>query len=245
MLMQCDPRANHILREVSQPEFEYLLDHLELVTMSYAEVLYEVNDRLQYIYFPVTAAISLLCQLEDDSAVEVAGVGNEGALGVSAFVGRKVEPMQMVVHTAGYGYRISTESIQTVLNRSGGRRSSTLQKLLLRYIHALFIHVAQITACTRHHSLEQQLCRWLLLSFDRAHSSSLSMTWEVIAHILGVCHSKVVEAVERLQEEGVIDYHRGLIELKNRPKLEAAACECYRILKTELGYVHADSLSTI
>ncbi len=233
MTITCDPRENHILYALRQAEFELLEPHLELTTMSRAEVLFEAYDKLQYIYFPVTATASLLCCLEDGVSVEVAMVGSEGILGVSALMGRDVALTQAIINIPGYCYRISIKSLQSALSRSGGRRAGTLQKLILRYAQTLFMQMSQATACNRRHALEQQLCYWLLSSFDRGHSNSLSMTQESIAYILGVRRESITEAAKKLQEAGIIEYYRGHIELKSRTKLETAACECYRVMKEE------------
>ncbi|SFF26739.1 Crp/Fnr family transcriptional regulator [Nitrosomonas sp. Nm166] len=234
MSITCDPRENHILRALRQAEFELLEPHLELITMSRAEILFEANDKLQYIYFPVTATASLLCCLEDGTSVEVAMVGNEGILGVSALLGgRNLALIQAIINVAGHGYRVSIKSLQNVLARSGGRRAGMLQKLLLRYAQTLFIQMSQTTACNRHHAIEQQLCCWLLLSFDRGHVNSLLMTQESIAYILGVRRESITEAARKLQQAGIINYHRGHIELKDKQKLEDTACECYKVKKEE------------
>ena len=234
MSITCDPRENQILRALRQAEFEHLAPHLELVTLSRSEVLFEPNDKLQYVYFPVTATASLLCCLEDGTSVEVAMVGNEGVLGVSVLMGtRNVALTQAMINLTGHGYRISIESLQSALARSEGRRAGTLKKLILRYAQTLFVQMSQATACNRRHALEQQLCCWLLLSFDRGRSNSLSMTQESIAYILGVRRESITEAAGKLQQAGIIDYHRGHIELKDRVKLETIACECYGVIKEE------------
>ena len=229
-----DPRENLILSALPQAEFELLEPHLELVTMSRAEILFEANDKLTYIYFPITSTASLLCCLQDGTSVEVAMVGNEGILGLSALLGSgKLALIQAIVNVAGQGYRISIKSLQHVLARSGGRRGGLLQKLLLRYAQTLFIQMSQATACNRHHAIEQQLCCWLLLSFDRGHIDNLLMTQESIAYILGVRRESITEAARKLQQAGIINYHRGHIELKDRKKLETTACECYQIIREE------------
>ncbi len=167
MSVHCDPLLNYILRALSPAEFEHIAPSLELVSMSSAEVLYEVNEKLQYAYFPITATASLLCGLEDGTSVEVAVVGNDGMLGVSVFMGGDAALTQATIHSAGYLYRIPARLLQETLARSGGRRSGMLQHLLLRYAQTLIVQMAQTTACNRRHTVEQQLCRWLLLNFDR------------------------------------------------------------------------------
>lgn len=234
MSITCDPRENQILCALKQAEFEHLAPHLELVTLSRSEVLFEPDDKLQYVYFPVTATASLLCCLADGTSVEVAMVGNEGVLGVSALMGtRNVALTQAIINLTGHGYRISIESLQGTLVRSEGRRAGTLRKLILRYAQTLFVQMSQATACNRRHALEQQLCCWLLLSFDRGRSNSLSMTQESIAYILGVRRESITEVAGKLQQAGMIDYRRGHIELKDRVKLETTACECYGVIKEE------------
>ncbi|MES2365302.1 MAG: Crp/Fnr family transcriptional regulator [Pseudomonadota bacterium] len=235
----CDPLLNAILRALSPAEFEYIAPRLELVSMSSAEVLYEVNEKLRYAYFPITATASLLCGLEDGTSVEVAVVGHEGMLGVSVYMGSDAPLTQATIHTAGFLYRIPAQLMQEALTRSGGRRAGTLQSILLRYTQTLIIQMAQTTACNRRHSVEQQLCRWLLLNFDRVHSNSLTMTQELIANMLGVRRESITEAARKLQLAGILNYRRGHIEVTNRAELEAHVCECYKVLKKE-----SESLST-
>lgn len=239
----CRPQQNYILRALSTTEFDQIAPHLELIQLSSAEVLYEVNEKLQYAYFPVTATASLLCGLEDGASVEVAVVGNEGMLGVSVFMGGDAALTQATIHTAGHAYRISGKILRGALGRSGGRRSGTLQQLLLRYAQTLIVQMAQTTACNRRHSVEQQLCRWLLLNFDRVHSSSLAMTQELISNMLGVRRESITEAARKLQQAGIISYRRGHIEVTNRPGLETHVCECYGILKKESERLVTDLLA--
>lgn len=243
MPVLCDPQQNYILRALSTHEFERIAPDLELVSMSRAEVLYEVNEKLQYVYFPTTATASLLCGLEDGTSVEVALVGNEGMLGVSVFMGGDTALTQATVHTPGYGYRIRVKALREALARSGGRRASTLQQLLLRYTQTLIVQMAQTTACNRRHSVEQQLCRWLLLNFDRVHSSSLAMTQELISSMLGVRRESITEAARKLQQAGILSYRRGHIEVTNRAELETHVCECYAILKKESERLLTDLLA--
>ena len=244
MSITYDPRENHILYALRQAEFEHLAPQLELVTMARSEVLFEANDKLQYIYFPITAVTSLLCCLEDGTSVEVAMVGNEGVLGVSVLMGKSETLTQVIVNKAGHGYRISKNSLQNALVRSGGRRAGTLQKLMLRYAQTLFVQMSQTTACNRRHTLEQQLCCWLLLSSDRGYSNSLSITQELIAYMLGVRRESVTETAGKLQDAGMINYHRGHIELKDRGKLETVACECYGVMKEESDRMITDFHAT-
>ena len=172
--------------------------------------------------------------MEEGTSVEVAMVGSEGILGVFALMGDRNEALtQALINVSGYGYRIPIKSIRQALTRSGGRRSGMLQKLILRYTQTLFIQISQTTACNRRHTLEQQLCRWLLLNFDRGQSHSLFITQESIAYILGVRRESITEAAKKLQQAGIIQYSRGYIELIDRTKLEHATCECYDVMKGE------------
>ena len=227
-------QENSILSALATAELESLAPHLELVTLLHSEVVFEDNDILQYVYFPVTATVSLLCCLEDGSCVEVAMVGNEGIIGISVALGNDAKTLtQAITKIEGQAYRISVRELKNVLVRSGGRRAGTLKKLLLRYAQTLFVQVSQATACNRRHALEQQLCTWLLSCFDRGNSSNLSITQELIAYILGVRRESITVVAKKLQEEGMIDYSRGQIQLKCREKLETRACECYGIVKSE------------
>lgn len=227
-------QENSILGALSAAELDGLAPHLELVTLLHSEVLFEDNDMLQYAYFPVTATVSLLCCLEDGSCVEVSMVGNEGIIGISVVLGNNAKTLtQAITKIEGQAYRISVRELKNILARSGGRRAGTLKKLLLRYAQTLFVQVSQATACNRRHALEQQLCTWLLSCFDRGNSSNLSITQELIAYILGVRRESITVIAKKLQEEGMINYSRGQIQLKCREKLEIHACECYGIVKNE------------
>ena len=233
MLICDDPQMNSIIHALSPDEFEHIAPGLELISRSSSDVLYEVNEKLQYVYFPVTATASLVCCLEDGSSVEVAVVGNEGMLGISVFMGGEKALTQATIIASGYLYRIPAKILREVLARSGGRRTGTLQQLLLRYAQTLILQIAQTTACNRRHSVEQQLCRWLLLNSDRMHASKLPMTHELISNMLGVRRESITEAAGKLKSAGIINYHRGYIEVTNREGLETSACECYSILKKE------------
>ncbi|ALQ50909.1 Crp/Fnr family transcriptional regulator [Nitrosomonas ureae] len=227
-------QENSILGALTAAELDSLAPHLELVTLLHSEVLFEDNDMLQYVYFPVTATVSLLCCLEDGSCVEVAMVGNEGIIGISVVLGNNAKTLtQAITKIEGQAYRISVRELKNILARSGGRRAGTLKKLLLRYAQTLFVQISQATACNRRHALEQQLCTWLLSCFDRGNSSNLSITQELIAYILGVRRESITVIAKKLQEEGMINYSRGQIQLKCREKLEIHACECYSIVKNE------------
>lgn len=240
-IITCDPREKHLLCALTDSELEMLAPHLELVTMATSEVLFEANEKIHHIYFPITAFASLLCCLEDGTTVEVAMVGNEGMLGVSALMGNNESLTQALIIQAEHGYRISINSIHSILARSGGRRSGMLQKTILRYAHSLFKQMSQGTACKRRHSLDQQLCSWLLSCFDRGHSNALSMTHESIAYILGVRRESITGIAKNLQEAGIIQYQRGHIELKSRASMESRACECCMILKGESNRLSDDS----
>ncbi len=228
-----DYKENSILGALTAAEIESLVPHLELVTLLHSEVVFEDNDKLRYAYFPVSSTVSLLCCLEDGSCVEVAMVGKEGILGISVVMGNDKTLTQAITKIEGQAYRISIRALQNAMVRSEGRRTGTLKKLLLRYAQTLFVQISQATACNRRHALEQQLCTWLLSCFDRCDSSNLSITHELIAYILGVRRESITVIAKKLQQDGMIEYSRGQIELKDRGKLEVNACECYSIVKNE------------
>jgi CRP-like cAMP-binding protein len=223
-----DPRLNHLLAALPEEECERLFRHLELVPMPLGHSLYESGAQMRHVYFPTTAIISLLYVMEDGSSAEIAVVGNEGIVGVSLFMGGETTPSRAVVQSAGHAFRLKGQLLKDEFHRAG-----PLQHLLLRYTQALLTQMAQTAVCNRHHSLDQQLCRWLLLSLDRLPSSELTMTQELIANMLGVRREGVTEAAGNLQKAGLIDYHRGHIKVLNRDGLEARACECYGVVKKE------------
>jgi len=192
------------------------------------QTLYEPGGRLEYVYFPTTAIVSLLSVLESGASAEIAAVGNEGILGISLFMGGDTTPSRAVVQSAGHGVRLRAEMLKSEFERFG-----PAMHLLLRYTQALITQMAQTAACNRHHSVDQQLCRWLLLSLDRLASNQLSMTQELIANMLGVRREGVTEAAGKLQDAGLISYRRGTITVLDRPGLEARSCECYQVVKTE------------
>ena len=196
--------------------------------MPLGEALYESGGRLQHVYFPTTSIVSLLYVMEDGASAEIAVVGNEGILGISLFMGGETTPSRAVVQSAGYGYRLKAQLLKQEFNRAGA-----VMHLLLRYTQALITQMAQTAVCNRHHSVEQQLCRWLLLSIDRLVDPELTMTQELIANMLGVRREGVTEAAGKLQKAGVIKYQRGHIKVLNRPKLEAMSCECYEVVRRE------------
>lgn len=226
-------RENHLLAALPAAELEHLSSHLELIKLPLNAVLHESGDKLRYIYFPTTAIVSLLYTLENGASTEVAMVGNEGIVGVALFMGDAIMPNQAVVQNAGYAYRLGVHKLIQEFDRSRGRRNGTLHRLLLSYTQMLITQMGQTAVCNQHHSVEQQLCRWLLLSLDRLHSSELVITQELIASMLGVRRESVTEAVGRLQQAGLLKCSRGHIMVLNRPGLERRSCECYQIVKVE------------
>jgi len=229
------PNQNHLLAALPAAEFERLAPRLELVPMLLGETLYEPGGQLSHVYFPTTAIVSLLYIMESGLSAEIAGVGNEGVLGISLFMGGDTTPSSAVVQTAGHGYRLQARLLKEEFNRAG-----LMQRLLLRYTQALVTQMFQTAACNRHHSIEQQLCRWLLLSLDRLPTNELVMTQELVANALGVRREGITEAAGKLQRAGVIRYRRGHISVLERSGLEAGACECYAVVKKEIGRLLSD-----
>ncbi|MEO5672685.1 MAG: Crp/Fnr family transcriptional regulator [Ramlibacter sp.] len=226
---------NHLLAALPTAEYERLAPHLELIPMPLGEVLSESGGRLSHVYFPTTSIVSLLYVLEDGASAEIAVVGNEGILGISLFMGGDTTPSRAVVRSAGHGFRLKAELLQKEFGRAG-----PVMRLLLRYTQALITQMTQTAVCNRHHSVEQQLCRALLLSLDRLSGSSLTMTQELIANMLGVRREGVTEAAGNLQRSGLIRYSRGHIEVLDRPGLEQTVCECYRVVKLEFDRLLSD-----
>ena len=222
------PHQNHLLAALPTSDYQRLASHLELVPMKLGEVLYESGVQLRYVYFPTTSILSLLYVMEDGASAEIAIVGNEGILGISLFMGGESTPSRAVVQSAGHAFRLKA----ALLKNEFGRFGPTMH-LLLRYTQALITQMAQTAVCNRHHSVDQQLCRWLLLSLDRLQTNELSMTQELIANMLGVRREGVTEAAGKLQDVGLISYQRGWIKVLDRPGLEARSCECYQVVKTE------------
>src|SRR5512132_4150005 len=222
------PMQSHLLAALPAADFERFSPHLELVPMPLGEALYESGGHLQHVYFPTTSIVSLLYVLADGASAEIAVVGNEGILGISLFMGGETTPSRAVVQSAGYGYRLEARLLKQEFNRAG-----PMLHLLLRYTQALITQMAQTAVCNRHHSVDQQLCRWLLLSLDRLASNELSLTQELIARMLSVRREGVTEAGGKLQDVGLIHYHRGRITVLDRPGLEARVSECYQVVKTE------------
>jgi CRP-like cAMP-binding protein len=223
-----DPRANHLLAALPPDEWARWLPALQPVDMPLGKVLYESGMPMGHVYFPTTSIVSLLYVMEDGASAEIAVVGNEGIVGIALFMGGETTPSRSVVQSAGAGYRMAGQLLKDEFNRSGSG-----MHLLLRYTQALITQMAQTSACNRHHSLDQQLCRWLLLSLDRLQSNELVMTQELIANMLGVRREGVTEAASRLQRAGLIHYRRGHITVVDRPGLERRTCECYSVVKKE------------
>lgn len=222
------PEHNNLLAALPEPIRGRLFPHLELVEMPLGEVLYESGCQLHYVYFPTTSIVSLLYVMEDGASAEIAVVGKEGILGVAIFMGGETTPSRAIVQSGGHGFRLKARLLKEEFNRAG-----PMMHLLLRYTQALITQMSQTAVCNRHHSVHQQLCRWLLLSLDRLPSSKLTMTQELIANMLGVRREGVTEAAGKLQNAGLILYSRGQITILDRKGLEAQACECYQVVKKE------------
>jgi CRP-like cAMP-binding protein len=230
-----DPNQNQLLAALLDAEFDRLAPHLELIPMLLGDVLYESGGKLQHVYFPTTAIVSLHYVLENGGSSEIAGVGNEGVLGISLFMGGDTTPSRAVVQTGGHGYRLKAHILMEEFNRAG-----PVLRLLLRYTQALITQMSQTAVCNRHHSVEQQLCRWLLLTLDRLPSNELTMTQELIANMLGVRREGVTEAAGKLQSYGFIRYRRGHITVVDRNGLEGHVCECYGVVKKEFARLLSD-----
>ena len=223
-----NPRQNHLLAALPAADFERLQSGLRLVLLPLGDVLYESGSELRHVCFPTTAIVSLLYLMADGASAEIAVVGNEGIIGISLFMGGETTPSRAVVQSAGYAYQLTGNVLKEEFNRGGA-----MQHLLLRYTQALLTQMAQTAVCNRHHSLDQQLCRWLPLSLDRLSGNDLVMTQELIANMLGVRREGVTEAAGHLQAAGLIKYSRGHITVVDRPGLEARTCECYAVVKKE------------
>ncbi|QDL36778.1 Crp/Fnr family transcriptional regulator [Rhodoferax sediminis] len=222
------PKQNHLLAALPTAEFDSLAAHLELVSLSLGAMLYEPDEQLQHAYFPTTAIMSLHYVLASGASAEAAGVGNEGMVGISLFMGGNTTPSSAVAGIAGHAYRLERHKLLQEFNRGG-----SLQRLLLRYTQALMTQMGQTAACNRHHSIEQQLCRWLMAALDRVPSHELVVTQELIANMLGVRREGITEAAGKLQRGGLIRYRRGHIAVLDRVGLESRACECYAVIKKE------------
>jgi CRP-like cAMP-binding protein len=230
-----NPLQNRLLAALPPADYRRLEPHLEPVAMRLGAVLYESGARLSHLYFPTTSIVSLLYVMADGASSETAAVGKEGIVGVPLFTGGGSMPNRGVVRNAGYGYRLKEHILKQEFNRFGA-----LHNMLLRYTQALLTQMAQTAVCNRHHSVSQQLCRWLLLSLDRLDSNELSMTQELIANMLGVRREGITEAAGKLQHSGIISYCRGHITVLNRPALEARVCECYQVLRQEFDRLLPD-----
>ena len=230
------PNQNYLLAALPAEVFERLSPDLELITMPLGEVLYESGGQLQHVYFPTTAILSLHYVMENGATAEIAGVGNEGVLGISLFMGGNTTTSRATVQTGGHGYRLRGQLMMEEFNRAG-----PMMRLMLRYTQALMTQMSQTAVCNRHHSVEQQLCRWLLLTLDRLPSSELTMTQELIASMLGVRREGITETAGNLQREGLISYRRGHITVLDRSGLESHTCECYGVVKKEFHRLLSDT----
>jgi CRP-like cAMP-binding protein len=231
------PNQNRLLAALPKADFDRVAGQLELVPMPLGELLYEPGGRLRHAYFPTTAIVSLRYVMATGASAESAGVGNEGMVGISLFMGGETTPSSAVVQTAGQAYRLEDRALKHEFNLAG-----SMQRLLLRYTQALITQTAQTAVCNRHHSVEQQLCRWLLVTLDRIPSGRFVMTQELVASMLGVRREGVTEAAGRLQQAGFISYRRGHIAVLERSGLETRVCECYAVVKKELGRLLSDVL---
>lgn len=230
-----DPNQNHLLAALLDAEFDRLAPHLDPIMMRLGDVLYESGATVNHVYFPTSSIVSLHYVLENGSSSEIAGVGNEGMLGISLFMGGNTTPSRAVVQTAGHGYRVKAAVLLEEFNRAG-----PVMRLLLRYTQALLTQMAQTAICNRHHTVDQQLCRWLLLTLDRLPTTELTMTQELIASMLGVRREGVTVAAGRLQARGMISNRRGHISVLDRDGLEGEVCECYEVVKKEFARLMSD-----
>ena len=223
-----DQKENHILAALSAAELLRIAPYLEVVHLPLGQVIYKSGCKLNHAYFPTSAIVSLLYDMGNGSTTEIAGVGNEGVLGVALFMGGETMPKYAVVQSDGYAFKLEASRIKKEFSRNG-----ELHHLLLQYTQALLTQISQTAVCNRHHSLDEQLCRWLLLTLDRLNGSELTITQELIANMLGVRRESVTEAAGNLQQAGLIHYRRGHITVLNRKGLEERVCECYQVVKTE------------
>src|SRR5690349_16611995 len=228
------PQDNQILRALPKNERERLFPHLKLVEMPLGMVLYESGAALRHVYFPTDSIVSLLYVMQDGATAEIAVVGNEGVIGVSLFMGGETTPSRAIVQSAGHAYRLTGSRLKQEFSRHG-----EMLNVLLRYTQSLLTQMAQTAVCNRHHSLDQQLCRWLLLSLDRLSGNQLNMTQELIANMLGVRREGVTDAAGKLQKLGAIRYTRGKITVLDRKQLEQLSCECYAVVKRESDRLEA------
>ena len=237
--MQNNPKKNHLLGSLGPEEWKRWQPLLEPVAMNLGNVLYESGTALTHVYFPTTSIVSILYVLENGSSAEIAVVGREGLVGVSLFMGGGTTPSRAVVQSAGYGFRLKAKDMKLEFDKGG-----PVLHLLLRYTQALITQMSQTAVCNRHHSLDQQLCRWLLLSLDRLEGSELVMTQELIANMLGVRREGVTEGASKLQHAGLISYSRGRITVLDRPGLEKRTCECYEVVRKEYDRLLPNKIAT-
>lgn len=224
----CNPKYNHLLNSLAPEEYKRIFPYLELVEMPLGDVLYESGEKLHYVYFPIDCIVSLLYVMENGASAEIAVVGFEGAIGIAHFMGGQTMPNRAVVQSAGHSYRMRPNHFMQEFDRHGA-----MLHIMLKYTQAIITQMAQTAVCNRHHSVDQQLCRWLLLSLDRLATNELIMTQELIANMLGVRREGVTEAAGKLQQAGLIQYSRGHITVLDRQGLEARVCECYQVVKKE------------
>ncbi len=237
-----EPRTlqkNNILAALPADALARLSVGIEPARMPLGRVLYESGDKMRHIYFPTTAIVSLLYVMENGASAEIAIVGKEGVVGISLFMGGETTPSRAVVQSAGEAFRVPSKVLQSEFRRGG-----PLQHVLLRYTQALITQMAQTAVCNRHHSVEQQLCRWLLMSLDRLATNELTMTQKLIANMLGVRREGVTESAGKLQKLGLIQYHRGRITVLDRAGVEKQACECYQVVKTEFKRLLPSGMAT-
>jgi CRP-like cAMP-binding protein len=223
------PDQNQLLAALPAADYQRLLPHLEPVALPLGLVIFESGTKLRHLYFPTSGIVSLLYAMESGASTEIAVIGNEGVVGIAMFMGGESTPGRAVVQSAGHGYRLKAAALKTEFSLGG-----PLQQLLLRYTQALIAQMTQTAVCNRHHNVDQQLCRWLLLSLDRLPSNKLAMTQELIANMLGVRREGVTEAAGHLQDAGLIQYSRGRITVIDRPGLEKRVCECYAVVRREM-----------
>lgn len=222
------PVENRLLAALSEAELELLLPDLEPVSLALGQVIYESGGQMSHVYFPTTSIISLLYLMENGATAEIGVIGYEGMVGLALFMGGQTTPNRAVVQSAGLAYQMKAKPLQDEFEKGG-----MFQNVLLRFTQALITQISQTAVCNRLHSVEQQLCRWLLLSYDRLHSNKLVMTNHLIANMLGVRREGITIAAKHLQKQGVISYVRGSITLLDRPRLESTVCECYHVVKRE------------
>jgi CRP-like cAMP-binding protein len=238
MVRATDPKQNRLLAALTAAECNRIYPRLELVQMPLGKVLYESGAPLSHVYFPADCIVSLLYALDDGASAEIAVVGNEGLIGIALFMGGETTPSRAIVQSSGFAYRLTAGRLKKEFRQNG-----MMLRLLLRYTQSLITQMAQTAVCNRHHSLSQQLCRWLLLSLDRLDGNELTMTQELIANMLGVRREGVNEAAGKLQALGVIRYHHGKITILDRKRLELLCCECYAVVKKECDRLAPDPRS--